>query len=122
MPTISEQQLKQLREGVKFVTRRVTKSNGLKSFEAPSLPCKVHVLPSIDCSLSRLEMTLVEGRNRQIRKMVEAVGNSVCSLHRIEFGGITLKDLKTAGEWKYLNEEEIDIVRNALSRVLGGQS
>jgi pseudouridine synthase len=39
----------------------------------------------------KLEFTLIEGRNRQIRKMVEAVGLNVVALHRVSFGGIKLK-------------------------------
>ena len=39
----------------------------------------------------KLEFTLIEGRNRQIRKMVEAIGMNVVALHRVSFGGIKLK-------------------------------
>ena len=36
----------------------------------------------------KLEFTLIEGRNRQIRKIVEAIGMNVVALHRFSFGGI----------------------------------
>ena len=44
-----------------------------------------------------IEMTMREGRNRQVRRMVEAVGNEVVELERIAFGPLTLGELKPGG-------------------------
>ena len=55
----------------------------------------------------------MEGRNRQIRKMVEAIGCNVIALHRTSFAGITLKGL-SQGNWMELDEREITIIRKAL--------
>ncbi len=65
-------------------------------------------------------MTLVEGRNRQIRKMMQALGFKVVRLHRIEFMGIQLADtplskgLAKPGDWAYLDKEEMKLVTRAL--------
>ena len=47
-----------------------------------------------------------EGRNRQVRKMTEAIGHQVVSLKRVEFGPIRLNDLPS-GQWRRLTEQEI---------------
>jgi len=51
-------------------------------------------------------ITIHEGRNRQVRKMVEQVGHQVVLLRRIRFGPLKLGDLPR-GMWRELNEEEI---------------
>ena len=56
---------------------------------------------------SRLEITIHEGKNRQIRKMCEAVGHKVLSLHRSKIAGIGVKDLPL-GKWRYLSKEEVN--------------
>jgi len=53
-----------------------------------------------------LLITIHEGRNRQVRKMVEAVGHQVVRLKRVRFGDVLLGDLPT-GMWRKLTEEEI---------------
>ena len=56
-----------------------------------------------------LEITITEGRNREIRKMCEAVGFKVKKLKRISFGGITLDGLST-GEYRHLKPHEIKVL------------
>ena len=58
-------------------------------------------------NISRLQITIHEGKNRQIRKMCEAINKKVLSLHRSQIGNITVKDLKL-GTWRYLKKSEID--------------
>ncbi|MGI5824943.1 MAG: pseudouridine synthase [Bacillota bacterium] len=53
-----------------------------------------------------INITIHEGRNRQVRRMMEAVGLEVCWLKRRSFAGLTLDGLKL-GEWRYLNDMEI---------------
>lgn len=79
---------------------------------AKTKPCKVHRLGP-----SSVQMTLVEGRNRQIRKMMEALGFRVVKLHRFEFMGIQISGLNSPGDWAYLNEDEMKLVQNALLSV-----
>lgn len=58
-------------------------------------------------NLSRLEITIHEGKNRQVRKMCEAVGRKVLALHRSKIGNIGVKDLKI-GTWRYLSSKEVE--------------
>ena len=53
-----------------------------------------------------LLISIHEGRNRQVRKMVNAVGHQVVSLKRVEFGPVSLGDLPY-GTWRHLTEDEI---------------
>jgi len=68
-------------------------------------PCKIREIRKIDNG-SYLEIELKEGRNRQIRRMMENFDYTVEELERISFAGITSQGLKR-GEWRYLQEEEI---------------
>lgn len=54
-----------------------------------------------------VEITIHEGKNRQVRKMCEAIGHPVISLKRIAIGKVKLGDLKE-GEWRYLRKDEIN--------------
>lgn len=57
-------------------------------------------------NFSRVEITIHEGKNRQVRKMCEAISKKVLSLHRAKIGNIGVKDLKL-GKWRYLTKEEV---------------
>ena len=58
------------------------------------------------------EMTIREGRNRQVRRMVEAVGSKVLKLVRVSIGPLTLGSMKP-GDWRELSREEIAALRRA---------
>jgi len=58
-------------------------------------------------NISRLQITIHEGKNRQVRRMCQAIGKRVLSLHRSKIGNITVKDLKL-GTWRYLKKSEIE--------------
>ena len=60
---------------------------------------------------SRLELTLHEGRNRQVKRMLEAVGHPVEKLHRSRYAGLTLEGL-SSGQWRELTAEEVAELRN----------
>jgi len=61
-------------------------------------------------NISRVEITIHEGKNRQVRKMCETLGYSVLALHRSKIGEINVKDLKI-GEWRYLSKREIENIK-----------
>lgn len=57
-------------------------------------PAKVKILKTDEeKNISRLEITIHEGKNRQVRKMCEAIGHSVLALHRSKIAGIGVKDM-----------------------------
>lgn len=56
--------------------------------------------------ISRIEITIHEGKNREVRKMCAAIGRKVLALHRSKIQNINVKDLKL-GEWRYLNNKEV---------------
>ena len=57
----------------------------------------------------KLEISICEGKNRQVRKMLEAVDNKVVKLNRIKIGGLYLRKLKS-GEYMYVSKEFIEKV------------
>jgi pseudouridine synthase len=61
-------------------------------------------------------ITLREGRNRQIRRMVQMVGNEVTSLHRLRVGPVWLGELPE-GRWRYLDQGENEALLNSVSRM-----
>ena len=70
-------------------------------------PAKVKILRTdTETNRSRLEIKIHEGKNRQVRKMCEAIDKKVIALHRTKIGDIGVKDLKI-GTWRYLKQEEI---------------
>ena len=71
-------------------------------------PARVKILKiDEEKDLSRLQIIIHEGKNRQVRKMCEAIGSKVLALHRSKIGNIGVKDLKL-GTWRYLTPKEIE--------------
>ena len=71
-------------------------------------PAKVKILKTDEeKQISRLEIVIHEGKNRQVRRMCEAVGRKVLALHRTKIGEISVKDIEL-GKWRYLKKEEIN--------------
>lgn len=84
---ISDESLQIMRNGI-FIDGAITRKSKIKRL-----------------SDRRFRIVLKEGRKRQIRRMVEAVGNRVVELHRIRVASLRLGDL-ALGEWRYLTDEE----------------
>jgi 23S rRNA pseudouridine2605 synthase len=74
---------------------------GVELEDGMTAPAKVRRL-----SEREVEIVLREGRNRQVRRMAEAVDNRVVSLRRVRFGSIALADL-TEGQSRLLSDEEV---------------
>jgi len=71
-------------------------------------PAKVKILKTdIEKDISRLEITIHEGKNRQVRRMCEAIGRKVLALHRSKIGNIGVKDIEL-GKWRFLSDKEIE--------------
>lgn len=94
---LGREQLDQLRQGVVL-------SDG------PTRPAIVeHIRDSSKYTF--LEITLTEGRNRQVRRMIEAVGSKVLKLVRVGIGPLTLEGL-AMGQWRELTPAEISSLRS----------
>lgn len=92
---ITDQEVEKLRNGVE-IEDYITK------------PAKVKILKiDEEKNISRLAITIHEGKNRQVRKMCEAIGKKVQALHRTKIGNISVKTLKI-GQWRYLTKKEIE--------------
>jgi 23S rRNA pseudouridine2605 synthase len=79
--------------------------NGVELDDGPTAPARVRrVRPSA------LELTIHEGRNRQVKRMLEAVGHPVVRLHRSAYAGLTLEGLEP-GAWRELEPSEIERLR-----------
>ena len=59
---------------------------------------------------ARVELTIHEGRNRQVKRMLERVGHPVRRLRRTRYGPLTVEGL-APGEWRELTRDEIDALR-----------
>ncbi len=75
---------------------------GIRLEDGLTAPAKVKRLGE-----QRFDLTLREGRNRQVRRMAEAIGNRVVALERISFGSLRLGRLGQ-GRARLLNEAEVD--------------
>ena len=81
--------------------------NGVKIDDYITRPAKVKILKTDEeKDISRLEITIHEGKNRQVRKMCESVGRKVIALHRSKIGNIGVKDIEL-GKWRYLKSFEV---------------
>lgn len=57
--------------------------------------------------ISRIEITIHEGKNREVRKMCNAINKKVLALHRSRIENLYVKDLKL-GQWRYLKDSEVE--------------
>lgn len=72
--------------------------------------CKATLISFLD-NISKIEITITEGRNRQIRRMFEAIGRNVLFLKRVAIGQVRLGGL-TRGKYRPLKEKEINQLKN----------
>lgn len=78
---------------------------GIELSDGPTRPARVvRVRDSATCT--KFEITLTEGRNRQVRRMVEALGAKVLKLVRVRIGAIRIGALQI-GRWRELTREEV---------------
>ena len=96
---VTNEEVQKLRQGVEI------DDNGEKYITKKA---NVRILKTdIEKDISRLEIVIHEGKNRQVRKMCEAINKKVVALHRTKIGNIQVKDLKI-GTWRYLTNKEIE--------------
>lgn len=89
---LDNNQIKQLRDGIVINNKK-------------TLPAKVFVNKT-DNNYSSLKIIIKEGRKRQIRRMIKAVGSEVLRLKRLQIGNVKLKKMPP-GTWRYLKINEV---------------
>ncbi len=97
-----------------------TLASGVKIDSGVTLPCTVSVLAEEE-NRTVLEFIIAEGKNRQIRKMCEAVKLEVIRLKRNAVGNIKLGMMKP-GEWQDLTAEELKELKNMLKQAPKGKT
>jgi pseudouridine synthase len=80
---------------------------GVELDDGPTAPADVAL-----AGPGRVEITIHEGRNRQVRRMLAAVGHPARGLHRSAYAGLELGDL-APGEWRELTDAEVEALRDA---------
>lgn len=89
---------------------------GVKLADGITAPAEVELVRATkgdrDSGRAELRVVIREGRHRQVRRMVEAVGHKVVSLRRSAFGPLRLGRLKTGG-WRVLSGGEVSALRRA---------
>ncbi len=87
--------------------------NGVMLDDGMTAPARINYTTTNQKGDTGLSITIHEGRNRQIRRMLEAVGHRTLRLKREGYGPLTLGELKS-GEWRYLTDKEVDaLLRSA---------
>lgn len=93
---VSKEEIEKLQNGVEIDDGYVTK------------PAKVKILKiDEEKKISRIQITIHEGKNRQVRKMCESIGYKVLALHRSKIADIGVKDIEL-GKWRYLSKNEVN--------------
>jgi len=96
---ITKEEVENLKEGVEII------NNGEKYLTQKA---KVKILKIDDeKKLSRIQITIHEGKNREVRKMCNAIGKKVLALHRTKIGNIDVKNLRL-GKWRKLTAKEVN--------------
>ncbi|GIW23405.1 MAG: hypothetical protein KatS3mg068_2412 [Candidatus Sericytochromatia bacterium] len=85
---------------------------GVKLSDGYTLPAKARILKD---AKNRLEISIYEGRNRQIRRMFEALNYKVVKLKRVQIGEINLGDLPPGG-YRNLTKEELNWLKSLIKK------
>ncbi len=97
-----------LQQGLKIKNYQTRPAHASVMPKAPKLPSRhppIRVRPTVPTAW--LEITLTEGRNRQVRRMTAAIGFPTLRLVRVSIGPISLGKL-VPGQWRHLTSEELD--------------
>ena len=110
----TDEALKRLREGVSIEGKKTKPAEVHRLEHDPELPPRpVSIRFRKNISTAWLELTLWEGKNRQVRKMTAAIGHPTLRLVRIRIGDLSIDGL-SPGESRELTPNEIEELRKAL--------
>jgi pseudouridine synthase len=99
---LTDRQLQQLRDGIELA-------------DGTTRPAAVVRVRDSE-KYTHLEITLTEGRNRQVRRMIEALGAAVLKLVRVKVGSIAIGSLQI-GKWRPLTKAEVEALRRGTRSV-----
>lgn len=89
-------------------------ASGIRLEDGMTAPAEVeYVDVDPDGKWATISITIREGRNRQVRRMFEAIGHPVVRLKRIAFAGLTLQGLKR-GKYRHLTADELQLLKAAV--------
>jgi pseudouridine synthase len=95
---LTDEQLQQLRDGIELT-------------DGPTRPAQVRRVRDSE-KYTHVEITLTEGRNRQVRRMIEALDAKVLKLVRVKIGPIAIGTLQIR-KWRLLTPAEVETLRTA---------
>lgn len=99
-------------KGGEFTKEQLTQlKRGVKLEDGVTQPAKVRVDTIYNNGTTLVEISITEGRNRQVRRMMEAVGHPVLALKRVSVGAVSLGNLPY-GKWRHLNPAEINSLKS----------
>ncbi len=100
-----------------FITTIAVKSlqEGVNLEDGKTSPADVKVL-SRSLSSSKIQLTIYEGKKREVKRMCDAVGFPIISLRRISFAEVSLGELPS-GKWRYLTPEEISHLKKLVEKI-----
>jgi 23S rRNA pseudouridine2605 synthase len=81
---------------------------GIRLTDGMAKPKQVGVIPGT--KRSEIFISLIEGRNREVRRIFEALGHTVKGLDRVSFAGVTIEGVPR-GKWRHLTRPEIRYLR-----------
>ena len=84
-------------------------ASGVMLEDGMTAPARVKLLRETDNGNTELSITIHEGRNRQVRRMVAAVGHDTLRLVRVSIGKLTISGLKS-GQWRFLSREATELL------------
>lgn len=100
-------------DGVLSEEERVTLERGVELEDGMTAPAACEIVSvASNGKTSIVRLAIHEGRKRQVRRMLKAVGHEVRKLHRESFGPLALGDLPE-GQWRELTSEELVLLRDA---------
>lgn len=107
----TEETLRSLRKGVILSDGKTLTCGARLLDEEPELPPRNPPIRfRLNVPTAWIEMTMIEGRNRQVRRMCAAVGHPCLRLVRAAVGGVTLRGLEP-GKWRWVDKRELAVVK-----------
>lgn len=100
-------------DGTVTASELVKLTNGVELEDGMTAPARIDRVRTTERGDTSFLITIHEGRNRQIRRMAEAVGHRTLRLKRERFGTLSLGSMKP-GEWRYLTAYELASLRELL--------